>query len=113
MIAGAAAGGQEAVSDAVRDAYSAIRDRISRGGDARTVAAIEANEVAPGGDVAGIEAAVARAGVVDETQLRALAAQLLAAVPPDHLDHARNRIDLTHAKGVQIGNNNTQTNTFN
>ncbi|MEV4126934.1 hypothetical protein [Nocardia sp. NPDC049707] len=113
LIAGAAAGGQEAASAAVRDAYLAIRSRISRGGgDAEATVAIEANEAEPGGDVAAIEAAVTRALVVDDVELRAWAARLLAAVPSAHVDRAQSRIDLSYAKGVQVGDDNTQHNTF-
>ncbi|MFI1460305.1 hypothetical protein [Nocardia carnea] len=112
LIAGAAAGGQEAASAAVRDAYLAIRNRISRSGDAESAVAIEANEAEPGGDIPAIEAAVVRADVVDDADLRAAVVRLLAAVPSTHADLARTHIDATHAKGVQFGNGNIQNNTF-
>ncbi|MGY2112907.1 hypothetical protein ACW9HR_03210 [Nocardia gipuzkoensis] len=113
LIAGAAAGGQDAASETVRDAYRAIRRRISRGdADAQARAALEANETSPGSDVAALEAAVVRAGGVDDSQLQALAAQLLRALPTAETDRARHHIDLRHAKGVQLGDNNTQNNTF-
>ncbi|MGY1942803.1 hypothetical protein [Nocardia asiatica] len=113
LIAGAAAGGQEAASETVRDAYRAIRRRVGRSGaDAQARAALEANETSPGSDVAALEAAVIRAGGVDDSQLRALAAQLLEALPTADTERARHHIDLRHAKGVQLGDNNTQNNTF-
>ncbi|WP_280478593.1 hypothetical protein [Nocardia asiatica] len=113
LIAGAAAGGQEAASETVRDAYRAIRRRVGgSGADAQARAAVEANETSPGSDVAALEAAVIRAGGVDDSQLRALAAQLLEALPTAETERARHQIDLRHAKGVQLGDNNTQNNTF-
>ncbi|MGK8489002.1 hypothetical protein [Nocardia asiatica] len=90
LIAGAAAGGQDAASETVRDAYRAIRRRISRSGtDTQARAALEANETSPGSDVAALEAAVIRAGGVEDSQLRALAAQLLDALPTAETERAR------------------------
>lgn len=113
LIAGAAAGGKDAASAAVRDGYTAIRNRISQGGgDVEAIAAIEANEAAPGSNVAAIEAAVTRGRLVEDADFRALAAALVSGLSSDHLDHATSRIDLSHAKGVVVGDHNTQHNTF-
>ncbi|WP_280495682.1 hypothetical protein [Nocardia asiatica] len=68
---------------------------------------MEASETSPGSDVAALEAAVIRAGGVEDSQLRALAAQLLEALPTAETERARHHIDLRHAKGVQLGDNNT------
>ncbi|MFE7745964.1 hypothetical protein [Nocardia sp. NPDC057455] len=115
LIAGAAAGGQDAASATVRDVYQAIRRRISRGGDdAEARAALEANEATPGSNVAALEAAVVRAGGAGDSELQALAAHLLNALPDSATDHAQRHIDLRQARvAVQSGDNNTQTNTFN
>lgn len=114
LIAGAAAGGQDAASATVREVYQAIRRRISRGDDGPQVrAALEANETSPGSNVAALEAAVLRARGGDDSELQSLAAQLLEALPTAETDRARKLIDLRHAKGVQLGNNNTQHNSFN
>ncbi|GAB2718190.1 hypothetical protein [Nocardia thraciensis] len=114
LVAGAAAGGQDAASAAVRDAYTAIRDRIRHGAAApeAATATIEAMEAAPEADVSGIEEALTRAGVVDDDRLRTMANELLSLLPQDQVDRAANRIDLRGAQGVQLGNHNTQHNTF-
>ncbi|WP_433722326.1 hypothetical protein ACQP0C_21170 [Nocardia sp. CA-129566] len=113
LIAGAAAGGSDAASAAVRDGYAAIRSRIGRvAGDSETQTAIEANDVAPGTNIAEVRAALARAQAGDDEQLRAAAVELLSQLPSDRVDQARIRIDVSDAQGVQIGDHNTQSNTF-
>ncbi|MFE9328372.1 hypothetical protein ACIHDR_46870 [Nocardia sp. NPDC052278] len=113
LIAGAATGGRDAASAVVRDGYTAVRDRIFRGGaDSETTAAIEANEAAPGSNVAEIEAALTRRRLVDDSELLSAAAELLARLPSDRVERAGSRIDLSHAQGVQIGDHTTQHNTF-
>ncbi|RDI43544.1 hypothetical protein [Nocardia mexicana] len=114
LVAGAAAGGQDAASAAVRDAYTAVRNRIRHGAAApeEVTAAIEANESAPGADVSKIEAALTHAGLVDDGQLRAAAEELLSLLPGERVDQARARVDLRHAQGVVLGDHNTQHNTF-
>ncbi|WP_157978730.1 hypothetical protein [Nocardia aurea] len=115
LIAGAAAGGQDAASATVREVYQAIRRRVSRGGDDPDVrTALEANEATPGGNVAALEAAIARIGGANDSELQTLAAQLLSALPHSEADRARHLVDLRHAQvAVQSGDNNTQNNTFN
>lgn len=117
LIAGAAAGGQEAVSAGVRDAYVAIRNRLSRDdGDAAA-----ADEAARDRDVAALEVAVRRAGVADDAEVQALAQRLRETVPADAVTRAEHDvetargIDLRHAQGVQInrdGGQGTQYNRF-
>lgn len=114
LIAGAAAGGSDAAAAAVRDAYAAIRNRLSQAGrDAETTAAIEANEAAPGENVAAIEAAVTRTGLGSDQEAGAAASRLLANLSSDRIEQAKSLIDLSHAQGVQVGDHNTQNNTFN
>lgn len=113
LIAGAAAGGSEAASAAVRDAYTALRNRIQRAGaDSETSIAIETNERDPGSNVAEIEAVIARHRLVEDLQVRAVAEALLEQLPADRVADAKNHIDLRHAKGVQVGDRNTQQNRF-
>ncbi|GAA5047765.1 RIP homotypic interaction motif-containing protein [Nocardia callitridis] len=110
LIAGAAAGGKDAASAAVRDAYGALRDRLG-GGNVGEV--VEANELAPGGNIGELETTLEQhLRASDTEQLRAAAETLLSRLPSDQVDQARNRVDLSHAKGVQIGNHNTQHNSF-
>lgn len=113
LIAGAAAGGRDAASTAVGDAYAALRDRLTSGSDdSGTVAVIEANEAAPGGNVGELEHTVGRRGAVDDDELRSAAEAVLSRLPSDRVDDARSRVDLRNAQGVQVGNHGTQHNTF-
>ncbi|WP_024799482.1 hypothetical protein [Nocardia sp. BMG51109] len=113
LIVGAAAGGQDAATAAVRDAYTALRDRLTGGGDdSGAVEVIEANEAAPGGNVAELEDALRHHRSVGDSELRSAAETLLSELPSDRVEAARARIDLRHAQGVQIGDHGTQHNTF-
>ncbi|MFI9531645.1 hypothetical protein ACIG56_00235 [Nocardia fusca] len=107
LIAGAAAGGTEAASMAVRDAYTALRDRLRGGADARTITVIEANEASPGSNIGELETALGERAVRDR-ELQEAAETMLTRLPSDRVDHARNRIVLSHAQGVQIGDHSTQ-----
>ncbi|MEV4129162.1 hypothetical protein [Nocardia sp. NPDC049707] len=108
LLAGAAAGGQEAASAAVRDAYGALRRRISGdGADVEITAALEANESCAGGDRAVVEAAVRRARVGDDVEGQVLAQRVLDAVPSKQVFN-----DLRHAQGVYTGDGGTVNITF-
>ncbi|WP_280243436.1 RIP homotypic interaction motif-containing protein [Nocardia abscessus] len=112
LIAGAAAGGKDAASAAVRDAYTALRDRLTGGdADSGTITVIEANEAVPGGNIGELEARLGERAIGDR-ELQAAAEALLLRLPSDRVDHARSRIDLSHAQGVQIGDHNTQHNAY-
>ncbi|MFC9898376.1 hypothetical protein ACFVMC_32195 [Nocardia sp. NPDC127579] len=108
LLAGAAAGGQDAATAAVRDSYNALRNLLRRKTAAtpEAAAAIEAAEA--GTDAERLEAALADAGLDDTDELRSAAQALLDRLPNE--DPAATRIDLRAAKGVQVGDNNTQTN---
>ncbi|MGY1900824.1 RIP homotypic interaction motif-containing protein [Nocardia gipuzkoensis] len=109
LIAGAAAGGKDAASAAVRDAYTALRERLTGGdADSGTITVIEA---VPGGNIGELEARLGERTIGDR-ELQAAAEALLLRLPSDRVDHARSRIDLSHAQGVQIGDHNTQHNAY-
>ncbi|WP_280304273.1 hypothetical protein [Nocardia abscessus] len=112
LIAGAAAGGKDAASAAVRDAYTALRVRLTGGdADSGTITVIEANEAVPGGNIGELEARLGERAIGDR-ELQAAAEALLLRLPSDRVDHARSRIDLSHAQGVQIGDHDTQHNAY-
>ncbi|WP_328393692.1 hypothetical protein [Nocardia sp. NBC_00416] len=112
LIAGAAAGGQDAVSAAVRDTYSVLRNRLTRGSDPGAVAVIETNETAPGSSIDELEDMLRRARAAEDRELRSDAEALLSQLPTGRVDDARSRIDLRHAQGVQIGDHGVQHNSF-
>lgn len=78
---------------------------------AEAATAIEDSANNPGGDVSKLEAALADTGLGDDPQVRAAAEVLLAKLELNQPQHDT-RIDARGAKGVQIGDRNTQTNTF-
>lgn len=108
LIAGAAAGGQDAASALVRDAYVALRRRVvGDGQDESVLTAIEANESAAGADRAAVEAAVVRAEVVEDAEVRTLAQRVLDVAPTKQVYN-----DLRHAQGVQAGDGGAMNVTF-
>ncbi|WP_146229185.1 hypothetical protein [Nocardia neocaledoniensis] len=108
LIAGAAAGGQDAASALVRDAYVALRRRVvGDGHDESVLTAIEANESAAGADRAAVEAAVVRAEVVEDAEVRTLAQRVLDVAPTKQVYN-----DLRHAQGVHAGDSGTMNVTF-
>lgn len=50
--------------------------------------------------------------LVDDPELHAAAAGLVSLLGPQARSSLEHHIDLTNARGVQIGDNNTQTNNF-
>ncbi|WP_024804168.1 hypothetical protein [Nocardia sp. BMG51109] len=113
LIAGAAAGGKDAASTTVRDAYSALHDRLTGGGDdSGAVAVIEANEAAPGGNVGELEDTLRLHRWIGDDELRSVAETIVSQLPSDRVEDARSRIDLRHAQGIQIGDHGTQHNIF-
>lgn len=113
LVAGAAAGGRDAASTAVRDAYLAVRERICRSaGGAHVELVLDANETDPGVNVTEVEEVLARHGVGEDVAVRDAAAVLLKALPGEKVRYAQARIDLRGAKGVQVGDRNTQHNSF-
>ncbi|WP_460402985.1 RIP homotypic interaction motif-containing protein [Actinophytocola sediminis] len=109
LTAGAAAGLTATASGAIQDAYAglraAVRKRLAAHGE-------DAAEVLDAEDQATLGEALAASGADrDEDVLaaaRALMAQLEAAGGPTVIV-----ADVREAKGVQLGDHNTQTNTFN
>ncbi|REG00406.1 hypothetical protein DFJ67_6459 [Asanoa ferruginea] len=97
LAAGASAGLTDTVSTAVKDAYSALREAV-----ARRMGSLDAVETAPG---VWSTDELAASGVADDAAVLAAAERLLRLTEGP-------RIDLRDAKGVQVGDHNTQHNTF-
>ncbi len=125
LAAGATAGARETASTAVKDAYSGVKTlalRVLRRAEpvpSAVVEAVETDAITSAGDERGVaqrrELAVALtaadAGADDE--LVAAALKVLELADPAG-SRAGNYSSLVHGnKGVQVGNFNTQTNTFN
>lgn len=109
LAAGAGAGVQDTASAAVRDAYAGLKELLKRHvGESDMALALDASETEPEARQARIEAALAGSGADDDEQVVAAAQRLLSLVDPA----GRYHVDLREAKGVQVGDHNTQHNTF-
>ncbi|WP_239164909.1 RIP homotypic interaction motif-containing protein [Actinoplanes palleronii] len=106
LSAGAAAGLTDTASTAVKDGYAALKRTLRPWvrGDARQ--ALETDVI--DGEV--LEAELVASGADVDEQVLAAAQHLLQVVDPANA--TKYRIQITDAKGVQVGDHNTQTNTF-
>lgn len=109
LAAGGTAGATAAASTAVTDAYQGLKTALGRVfSRARTEPAVlDADEVTPDAWEARLGAALRASGAGDDPEVLAAARALL------DLTGGKYRLDLRDAKGVQVGDGNTQHNTFN
>ncbi|MFE0178781.1 hypothetical protein ACFWZ2_41405 [Streptomyces sp. NPDC059002] len=115
LVAGASAGVAESAGQAVREAYArlrlAVQQRLSRA-EGPSIEVLTAEGTEPAVWAARLTEALAAAGVDRDESVVAAARELLA-----HIDRAGaradvNAVDARNARGVQIGDHNTQTNNF-
>ncbi|MFI7122638.1 hypothetical protein [Amycolatopsis sp. NPDC049868] len=124
LAAGAAAGAGETASAAVKDAYTGVKTlaaralRRAKAVPAEVVELVEADAVTlteDGGDGVGrreLTAALAAASAGEDEELVAAALKVLELTDPDRAQAGKYRVLLHGNKGVQVGDHNTQTNTF-
>ncbi|MFC8451074.1 hypothetical protein [Kitasatospora sp. NPDC057223] len=108
LAAGTSAGLTDTVSSAVRDAYGALRAAALRrlpGGGAEL---LDAEQVEPDVWEARLREELTASGADRDRELLALAENLLALLGSG----GKYRVDARGAKGVQIGDHNTQTVNF-
>jgi hypothetical protein len=111
LAAGASAGLSGTASVAVKDSYQALKALIRRRFSGRQDAqALEADETYPGVWRARIGQELTDTGAIADEQILAVAHDLLALTGA--IGGSAPRVDASHAKGVQVGDHNTQTNTF-
>jgi hypothetical protein len=110
LAAGASAGLSGTATEAVGDGYQVLKALIRRRFTGRQEArqALETDETEPGVWQARIGRELADTGAATDEQILAAARDLLTLTGAGHA-----RVNLSHAKGVQIGDHNTQHNTFN
>lgn len=124
LAAGAAAGAGETASTAVKDAYAGVKTlavralRRAEPVPAEVVELVEADAVTSAGEESGTvgrreltAALTARDAGADE-ELVAAALKVLELTDPDGTHAGKYRVLLHGNKGVQVGDHNTQTNTF-
>jgi hypothetical protein len=113
LTAGVGAGLSGAASSAVSDCYAALKEALVRrlSGRPGALERIELLEHRPSGSAEGLAHDLVMAGAVD-AEVVEHAQRLLALIDPDAGPHGKYRLDLREARGVQVGDGNTQHNTF-
>ncbi len=119
LTAGAAAGLAGTASTAVHDAYAALRDgvrRLSRGAgrgdrEASTVVDVDSSDLVAHRER--LVAILAKAGDGQDVELVALARRLLELLDPAGARAGKYAVNFYRSKGAQVGDGNTQYNTFN
>jgi hypothetical protein len=116
LAAGASAGVTDTASSAIRDAYAGLREsvrlRLARRGES-ALGVLTASEAEPGVWEAGLGEELAAAGVDRDEEIIAAARALLEQLVTEEQESGGRSVDARGAKGVQIGDRNHQTNTFN
>jgi|SRR6476660_4797284 len=113
LAAGAGAGVQETTSAGVRDAYLGLKALLKRRiSDAAAAQALDTDETEPGVWQTLLGRSLTEAGVDGDEQVLAAARRLLDLVDPAGSRAGRYHVDVRDAKGVQVGDYNTQHNTF-
>ncbi|MBW8800978.1 MAG: hypothetical protein JF597_47735 [Streptomyces sp.] len=113
LTAGVGAGLSGAASSAVADSYAVLKQALVRrlAGRPGALERIELLERRPSGPAEGLAHDLVMAGAVD-AEIVEHAQRLLALIGADAGPRARYRVDLREARGVQVGDGNTQHNTF-
>jgi len=114
LAAGAVAGSSEVAKTAVVDAYTGLKDLLRRRlvGRPEAQQALEGRETEPGRWRAVLGEALTASGADADEQVLAAARRLLAVADPDGTRVGKYQVDASHARGVQVGDHNTQTNIF-
>lgn len=114
LAAGAAAGLTDTAAGAVKDAYAGLRDLVWRRFSGRRVSqtALEEHERAPDVWQAPLSAELVAVGADTDVQIIEAAQRVMEVVDKAGSASGKYLVDLRSARGVQVGDYNTQTNTF-
>jgi hypothetical protein len=113
LAAGAATGLGESATSAVRRAYRELKQLVrARLVDERAQAALERYESDPHARTGELTEVLAASGAANEETILAAARQMMALIDPAGTAAGKYVVDLREAQGVQVGDGNTQTNTF-
>jgi hypothetical protein len=114
LAAGAGAGVQNTASAAVQDAYEGLKALIRRRVSSEPAAelALDANETEPAVWLARIGASLTAAGADRDEEVLAAAGRLLELTDPAGLTAGKYHVEVRESKGVQVGDHNSQHNTF-
>lgn len=115
LTAGAAGGGlSDTASTAVSDAYQSLRELVCRRLAGRSTAetALSEHETAPEVWEAPLIAELERAGIGTDEAIISAAQRMITLVNQISTRSERYTVEVTKAQGVQIGDGNTQFNSF-
>ncbi|MGH4015183.1 MAG: hypothetical protein ACRDSL_14930 [Pseudonocardiaceae bacterium] len=114
LAAGAASGLADTATGAVKDAYAGLRDLVWRRVEGRRVArtALEEHRRAPQAWQVPLSAELVAVGADTDAQIVAAAQRVMALVDEAGSAAGKYVVDLRGAQGAQVGDHNTQTNTF-
>ncbi len=115
LAAGAASALQEDAKDAVKAAYVRLRDILKRRFSGRRVGelALAEHEADPAMWEPQLRAELAATGAENDPDLVDAAQALLSLVDPAGARSGKYYVSIRGSQGVQVGDHNTQTNTFN
>jgi len=114
LAAGAVAGAQNTATDAVKDAYTGLKELVRRRLSGRTSGetALTRHEDEPQQSGGALEAELVAAGARDDAAMVDAAQRVMALLDPAGEQTGKYVVDLRGAQGAQVGNHNVQTNTF-
>jgi hypothetical protein len=123
LVAGAAAGGKDVASTAVKDAYNGLKALLVKRFRKKAasqpsataidpVAVLEAHETEPSRWTGSLEDALRDSAADRDEQILAAAKALLEQADPSGSAAGKYRVDLRGAQGVQVGDHGQMTVTF-
>jgi hypothetical protein len=114
LAAGAAAALQDGTKDAVKTAYARLRDKLRRRVEGRPDAelALARHETAPGKWEALLAAELTEAGAAGDAGVVDAAQALMKLIDETGSRAGKYVVNVQNARGIQIGDLNTQTNAF-
>jgi hypothetical protein len=115
LVAGVSAGAKDTVSTVVSDAYAGLKALVLRRFKGRPAGELALEKLAENPDAwePALKAELTRSGTVEDQAVVEAAQHVLSLVDADGTKAGRYVVDARGAKGVQIGDQNTQHNTFN
>lgn len=115
LSAGTSQGVADTANAAVKDAYEALKAKVRdwfRGSSSNELVLAE-HEKSPNTWQVPLKAALTTTGAGADPAVIKAAQQLLALLDAAGMQAGKYQVDLRGARGVQVGDHNSQTNTFN